>query len=109
MTDINRHIEEARALAKKIIVIENKDRFTNEADMRTAEYLCYKALKEQNKSPHWRKISEELPKIKEENYFINVKRKDNPIRVETLCIFAVWVSVKEYLEFYEVVEWKPID
>ena len=35
--------EEAKKYAKKIIVLENRDSFSNEANLRTAEYWAYKA------------------------------------------------------------------
>ena len=35
--------EKAKKYAKKIIVLENRDSFSNEANLRTAEYWAYKA------------------------------------------------------------------
>ena len=35
--------EKAKRYAKKIIVLENRDSFSNEANLRTAEYWAYKA------------------------------------------------------------------
>ena len=35
--------EKAKKYAKKIIVLENRDSFSNEANLRTAEYWVYKA------------------------------------------------------------------
>lgn len=57
----------------------------------------------------WRKVSEELPKVKNEHYFINIKRSDSDIRIETLTVFSEMEDVKGYLEFNNVTEWKPIE
>ena len=60
-------------------------------------------------SSRWRKVSEELPEMKDENYFINIKRYDNKFRIDTICVFAEMEYVKGYLEFNNVDSWKPID
>ena len=106
MTDINKQIEEARGLLECIIQNPNSTIGSKEFDLiETSSRLLYLALH----SSRWRKVSEELPEVKDENYFINVKRYDNEFRIDTICVFAEMEDVKGYLEFNNVDSWKPID
>lgn len=41
--DMNTIEQEARVIAKKKTVLNDKIKFSTEADLRTAEYVCYKA------------------------------------------------------------------
>lgn len=63
---INIH-DKAKKYAKKIIVPENRDSFSNEANLRTAEYWVYKAyLAGYNEAMRWRDPKEEFPNDGEE-------------------------------------------
>lgn len=122
MNDVNKQIEEAKALAKKVIVIENKDKFSNEADMRVAEYLCYKALKEQNKSSRWRKVRDELPEEGEVVVVRIVFLSNRECNIQKGFMYDIAIYHPRDKEFYSrasiapsmyeicdpVIEWKPI-
>ena len=116
MTDINKQIEEARECRRKLIqkirlnkanidyILENgsiNGSLMLDIDKAMIDYHAH--------SSRWRKVSEELPEVKDENFFINIKRYDNEFRIDTICVFAEMEDVKGYLEFNNVDSWKPID
>lgn len=54
--------EKARVYAKKLVVLENKDKFSDEANLRAAEYYAYKShLAGYAEAMRWRDPKEELP------------------------------------------------
>lgn len=116
MTDINKQIEEARAIEYKQEVDLYSDIYEGLVGYEYAYDLMVSLKIEAykngyNKALHssrWRKVSEGLPEVKDENYFINVKRYDNEFRIDTICVFAEMEDVKGYLEFNNVDSWKPI-
>ena len=102
--DINKQIEEeAKNIAKRIVVIENRDKFSSETDMRVAEYCLYKAIKEQRESSSWRKVSEELPN---DNIDVLVKIDiQGYIHYDVdRIIYGEWCNGDD-----GIIEWKPID
>ena len=54
--------EKAREYAKKRIILENRDKFSDEANLRAAEYYAYKAyLAGYAEATRWRDPKVELP------------------------------------------------
>lgn len=54
--------EKARVYAKKLVVLENKDKFSDEANLRAAEYYAYKShLAGYAEAMRWRDFDQELP------------------------------------------------
>lgn len=57
--------EKAKAYAKKRIVLENRNKFSDEANLRAAEYFAYKAYSAgYSEAMRWRDPKKELPKNK---------------------------------------------
>lgn len=120
--DINKQIEEeAKNIAKRIVVIENRDKFSSETDMRAAEYCLYKAIKEQRESSSWRKVSEKLPEsvvgfsetnLNETNSVL-VKLYNGKYAIDKRVYIGLHnVSYSWFWYNYtdkDIVEWKPID
>ena len=58
--------EKARVYAKKLVVLENKDKFSDEANLRAAEYYAYKShLAGYAEAMRWRDPEKELPETDE--------------------------------------------
>ena len=111
MPDINKQIEEQ---ARKILFKANKlppeaNYFGSVDHIKYSSNEILKLSEELELSSRWRKVSEELPEVKDENFFINIKRYDNEFRIDAICVFAEMEDVKGYLEFNNVDSWKPID
>lgn len=113
MGDVGKQIEEqSKAIAKSIAVLDYRDKFSSEADMRVAEYCIYKAVKNEKMASRWRKVSEELPPMSTEillrlvdgshqiGYYLPHKYRDDNF-------YNHCESDIEFL-LLDVVEWKPI-
>lgn len=102
--------EEAKKYAKKIIVLENRDKFSNEADLRTAEYWAYKAyLAGYNEAMRWRDPVNDPPKcndlmqIKYGDIFSNIIDYSHDRYLEDMGMWDI-----EQLANIKVLAWKPI-
>ena len=113
MNNIMKRIEgQSKAIAKSIAVLDHKDKFSSELDMRVAEYCIYKAVKNEKMASRWRKVSEELPPVNE-LVIVRVRNKNKPdgIYLYDVCyIDEDTNSWGDRLHTWEdIAEWKPIN
>lgn len=111
MNSVNSKIEEqSKAIAKNVAVLEYRDKFSSEVDMRVAEYCIYKAIKNEKMASRWRKVSEELPPVNE-LVIVSVRNKNKPdgIYLYDVCFvdeFNEWSA--RYHTWEDIIEWKFI-
>lgn len=97
--------EKARVYAKKLVVLENKDKFSDEANLRAAEYYAYKShLAGYTEAMRWRDPKEELPKDEQ----VLVKTDKDKILLVTYWVekgdFVYWDAPVD-----NVIGWRPIE
>lgn len=113
MNNIMKRIEEqSKAIAKGIAVLDYRDKFSSEVDMRVAEYCIYKAVKKEKMASCWRKVSEELPPVNE-LVVVRVRNKNKPdgIYLYDVCYIDEGTnSWGDRLHTWEdIIEWKYIN
>ena len=113
MNSVNSKIEEqSKAIAKNIAVLEYRDKFSNEVDMRVAEYCIYKAIKNEKMASRWRKVSEELPPVNE-LVIVSVRNKNKPDGVYLYDVCYIDEGTNSWGDrlhtWEDITEWKYIN
>lgn len=100
--------EKARVYAKKLVVLENKGKFSDEANLRAAEYYAYKShLAGYTEAMRWRDPKEELPKI---NSRVLLKSETGYVETRTIRNWHIsGNNLSLILGGKKVIGWRPIE
>lgn len=121
--------EKAREYAKKRIILENRDKFSDEANLRAAEYYAYKAyLAGYAEATRWRDPKEELPELLPGRDYSNNVLAQVEGFTETQVMGLLYVPDEEggwgyvwgncygdingeaeWDDDYEIIGWRPIE
>ena len=70
------------------------------------EYISNFILSKWEESTRWRKVEEELPEVKEEDYFILCRT--NKSQKYSVVLIHCELDFRRYFRVFEITHWKPI-